>query len=216
MRKPPQDGLLRRLRCRQVRNLCHANSTWPTATHFYGYCNDRLSFSASTSGLCTDSPDVCFVNFNFSRQLIPSGAHHRTTKFVKPIPCSIITAKTKDPFQSKSTGPMLLTRDKPHGKKPRPKGFVTAMKQSSSGDRRLTFAFPAKEKTAPHEGRLVSFFSTTGASEAFRPSMFRNIFETSIFVAKPFIKFLECSRIINARNGMSLLFHKHMLHLVLG
>ena len=88
---------------RQVGNLCHTNSTRATATHFRRYCNDRLSFSASATGLRPDSPDVCFVNFNFSGQLIPSGAHHRTTQFVKPIPCSIITAKTKDPFQAKST-----------------------------------------------------------------------------------------------------------------
>jgi hypothetical protein len=81
------------------------------------------------------------------------------------------------------------------------------MKQSSRSDGRLPFAFQAKEKTTPHQGGLVSFFSTTGASKAFRPSKFRNIFKTSIFAAEPSIKILECSRIINARNGVPLLFH---------
>jgi hypothetical protein len=90
------------------------------------------------------------------------------------------------------------------------------MKQSSGSDGRLPFTFPAKEKATPHQRRLVSFFSTTGVNEAFRPSKFRNIFKASIFVAKPSIKILECSRIINARNGVPWLFHNHMLHLVAG
>jgi len=202
--------------CRQVRNFCHTNSTRASATHFRRYCNDGFPFSAPASGICPNSPDVCFVNFNLSGQLIPSGANHCTTQFMKPSPRSIITAKTKCSFQSESTGSMLLTRHKPHSKKPRPKGFVTPMKQSSRSDGRLPFAFPAKEKATPHQGWLVRFFSTTGANEASRPSKLRNIFKTSIFVAKPFVKILECSRIINARNGVPLLFHKHMLHLVLG
>src|SRR4030042_3908867 len=95
--KPPKGW------CRQVRNFCHTNSTRTTATNFRRYCNDRLSFSTSTTNLRPDSPDVRFINFNLSGQLIPSGAHHRTAQFMKPSPCSIITAKTKDSFQSEST-----------------------------------------------------------------------------------------------------------------
>jgi len=202
--------------CRQVRNLCHTNSTRTTTTHFRCYCNDRLSLSPSTANLRPNSPDVCFIYFNLSGQLIPSGAHHRTTQFMKPSPCSIVTAETKDPFQSESTGSMFLTRHKPHSKKPRPKWFMTAMKQSSRTNGRLPLTFSAKEKTTPHQGRFVSFFSTTGANKAFRPSKFRDIFKANIFAAKPFIKVLECSRIINARNRVPWLFHDHILHLVAG
>ncbi len=202
--------------CRQVRNFGHTNSTWSTTTHFRRYGHDRLSFSTSPTDLLPDSPHVGFIYFNLSGQLIPSGAHHRTTQFMKPSPGRIITAKTKDPFQSEGTGSMFLTRHKPHSQKPRPKGFVTPMKQSSRSNGRLPFTFSAKEKTTPHQGRLVSFFCTAGANKALRPSKFRNIFKASIFVAKPFIKVLDCSRIINPRNGVPWLFHDHILHLVVG
>jgi len=201
---------------RQVGNLCHTNSTRATTTHFRSYCNDRLPFSTPATDLRPNPPDVCFVNFNLSGQLIPSGAHHCTAQFVKPIPGSIIAAKTKDPLQSKSTGSMFLTRDKPHGKEPSPKRFVTPMKQSSSGDGRLAFAFPTEEKTTPHQEWLISFFPTTGTSEAFRPSKFRDILKASVFAGKPFIKILKCFRIIYARNRMPWLFYEHMLHLVAG
>jgi hypothetical protein len=90
------------------------------------------------------------------------------------------------------------------------------MKQRSRSDGRLPFTFSAKEKTTSHQGWLVSPFSTTGTNKAFWPSKFRNIFKASIFAAKPFIKVLERSRIINARNGVPWLFHDHILHLVAG
>lgn len=202
--------------CRQVRNFCHTNSTRTTTTHLRRYGNDRLSFRPSTTNLLPDSPDVGFIYFNLSGQLIPSGAHHRTTQFMKPSPGRIITAKTKDPFQSEGTGSMFLTRHKPHSQKPGPKGFVAPMKQSSRSNGRLPFTFSAKEKATPHQGRLVSFFGTAGANKALRPAKFRNIFKASIFAAKPAIKILDCSRIINARNGVPGLFHDHILHLVVG
>ena len=46
-----------------------------------------------------------------------------------------------------------------------PQSLVIPMKQSSRSDGCLPFAFQAKEKTTPHQGGLVSFFSTTGASK---------------------------------------------------
>ncbi len=135
---------------------------------------------------------------------------------VGPSHDAVYEAKSKDLFQSKSTGSMFLTRHKPHSEKPCPKWFVTAMKQSSSSNGRLPFTFSAKEKTTPHQGRLRGVFPTGRANKASRPSKFRNKFKTSTFAAKPFIKVLECSRIINARNGVPWLFHDHILHLVVG
>ena len=201
---------------RQVSDLGHANSTCTTTTHFRCYGHDRLSLSTSTANFFPGSADVFFIYFNLASQLIPSGTHHRPTQFMQPRPCRIITAKTENPFQSESIGSMFLTRHKPHSKKPCPKWFVTPMKQSSRSNGRLPFAFSAKEKTTSHQGRFLRFFTTTRAQEAFRPSEFRNIIKASSFTAKPFLKLLECPRIINARNRVPWLFHDHILHLVVG
>jgi hypothetical protein len=127
---------------------------------------DRLSLSTSAANLRPESANAFLINFNLPGQLIPSGTHHRTTQFMKSTPRSIITAKTKDSFQSESTGSVLLTRRKPHGERPRPKWFVTPMKQSSRSDGRLPFTFPAKKKTTTHQRRLGSLFPATGANKA--------------------------------------------------
>jgi hypothetical protein len=58
--------------------------------------------------------------------------------------------------------------------------------------------------------------STGGATKALWPSKLRNIGKAVLFSAKPFIKFLECSRIVNATNWMPSLFHPHILYVVAG
>ena len=187
--------------CRQVRNSCHANSARTTASHFCRDCDDRFTFSTSTTNLRPNSPNVCFIDFNLFGQLVPPGTNHCTTKLVKPIPRGIIAAKTKNPLQSESAGSMFLACHKPHCKKPGAKRLMASVKQRSSNDGSLTFTSSAKEKATPHQRWNTSFFSTTGANETFLPSKFHDIFNASIFAAKPFIKFLKGSRIVNARKG---------------
>ncbi len=62
----------------------------------------------------------------------------------------------------------------------------------------LTFTVSAQKQTTPHQRRLLCIAPATGTTETFRPSKFRNIVKASIFAAKPLIKLLERSRIINA------------------
>jgi hypothetical protein len=90
------------------------------------------------------------------------------------------------------------------------------MKQRSRSDGRLPFTFSAKKKATLHQRWFVRVYPTTGANKTFRPSKFRNIAKADIFTAKPFIKLLESSRIINAGNGVPWFFHDHILHPVLG
>ncbi len=201
---------------RYIWNDRHTYSTCTTPSNFCCYSYDRLSLSATTADFRPTASNVSFINFNSSGQLVSSGAYHRTTQFMKPNPCSIVTAKTEDPLQPKSTGSMFLTRHKPHGKKPCPKWFVSSMKQRSRSNGCLTFTVSAQKQTTPHQRRLLCIAPATRTTETFRPSKFRNIVKASIFAAKPLIKLLERSRIINAGHGLAWLFHNHILHLVAG
>jgi len=76
------------------------------------------------------------------------------------------------------------------------------MKQGSSSDRYLPFTFSAEKETTPHQRWLLGTESAIGTSKTFGPAKFRNIVKASTFAAKPFIKLLESSRIINAGNGV--------------
>ena len=76
--------------------------------------------------------------------------------------------------------------------------------------------FRQRKRPRPIKEGLSAFSPQLGQVKAFRLSKFRHILKTSIFAAEPSIKILECSRIINARNGVPWLFHNHMLHLVAG
>jgi len=203
-------------RCRQVRDFCHTNPTRTTSTYFNRYCDDCLSLDTPTTNILFDSPDVCFINFNLCGQLIPARKDHGTTQLMEPGPCSIITPKTKDPFQPEGASSMFLTHHKPHGEKPGSKRFVTSMKQSPGNDGSLPLAFSTEEEAAPHQGRLVRLYTTNGTNKAFRPAKPRNIFKASVLAAKPFVKLLRCSRIINAGNWVPWLIHDHILHLVAG
>ena len=197
-------------------NNSHTNSAWTTTPDFRRYGNNRLSLSTSPTNLRPTSPDICLINFNVSGQLIPSRAHHRTTQFMKPSPRRIVTAKSKNPFQTESASSMFLTRHKPHGQKPSSQGFVGLVKQCSRSYRCLPFTFSAKKKATPHHRGLFRLVSATGATESFWPPKLGNVVEASLFAAKPFIKLLERSRIINAGNRVSLFFHDHMLRYVAG
>jgi len=143
--------------CRKVRNHCHPNFAQAATTNFRWYCNDGFSLSTSTTNLRPDGPDVCFIYFNLSGQLFPSGEHHRTAQFVKPSPRSIVASKTKNPFQSDGTGSIFLTRHKPHSKNPCSKWFVPPMKQSPCSNGRFLFTFSTKERAKPNKDGLSCF-----------------------------------------------------------
>ena len=80
----------------------------------------------------------------------------------------------------------------------------------------LAFTFFTKKEIAVCQRWLLRMVSTVGAKETSWPSQFSNIINAGIVVAKPFVKLLECFRIIDASNRVSWLFHNRILHHVVG
>jgi len=188
---------------RYIWNNRHTYSARTTPPNFCCYCNNRFPFSTSATDFYPHASDISFINFNGSGQLVPSRTYHGTTQFMKPSPRSIVTSKPENPLQTKSAGSMLLTCHKPHGKKPSPKWLVRFMKQRSRSNGSLSFTFSAKKEITACQRWFLCNVPTAGATEASRPSKFSNIINAGIVAAKPFIKLLECFRIIDASNRVS-------------
>ena len=80
----------------------------------------------------------------------------------------------------------------------------------------ILFSATNDEFARYHQGGLFRYRSAVGADKAHRPSKPRDKGKAGILAAKPFIKLLECSRIINTGDGVPLLFHGPILHLAAG
>ncbi len=197
--------------CGHIGNNRHAYSARTASPDFCCYGNNRLSLSTSPTDLRPTASNICLINFNGTGQLISTRAHHRTTQLMKPNPRCIVAAKSENPFQTESASSMLLACHEPHGKEPSSQGFVGLVKQCPRSYRCLPFTFSAKKEASPHHRGLFRGVSATGATESIWPPKLGNVVEAGIFATKPFLKLLERSRIINAGNRVSLLFHEHML-----
>src|SRR5271157_953517 len=203
-------------RCGDIGNNGHAYSTRSTSPDFCCYGNNRLPLSTSPTDFSPTAANVCLIDFDGSGQLLSPRAHHRTTQFMEPSPRCIVAAKSENSLQTESACSMLLACQKPYGQKPGPQRFVRLVKQRSRSYRCLPFTFSAKKKAALHLRGFFRSISANGAAESFWPPKFGNVVKASLFAAKPFIKLLECSRIINARNRVSFFFHDHILRYVIG
>jgi len=201
---------------RYIGNNRHPYSAWTFSSNFSGYCNNRFPRCTTSADFFPDASHISFINFNVFGQQISARNYHCPSQFVKPSPGSIIAAKSENSFQTKSTGTMLLTCNKPHGQKPCTKRLACIMKQCSCGNGSLPLTFSTKKKTTFHQRRLFRFFSAIGTTKFFRPPKPDNIIKAGIVSTKPFIKLLECSRIIDAGNWVFWLFHSHILHHVVG
>ncbi len=63
---------------------------------------------------------------------------------------------------------------------------------------------------------VVLIGGAIAGQENLRPPELHNVGMASLFSAKPFIKFLERTGIIDATNGMFFLFYSYILHVVVG
>ena len=210
-----QNKLMKACR-RHIWNSRHSYSTWASTSHFCGNSNDNFTFGTTAADFFSYASNIGLISFDSTSQMISTWAYHCSAQFVQPSPCRIVTAKAKNTLQSKCARPILLTRNKPYCEEPSPKWFVSFMKQCSSSNRCLTFTFSAQKKSSPHYRRIFLKNSARRTTKALRPSKLRNIGKAGLFSAKPFIKFLECSRVVNATNWVPSLFHSHILHVVAG
>ena len=161
---------------------------------FYCNTNECFAFGTTTAFSWLFSTHIGLVDFYQTTQLISAGPYHRATKFLQPLPSSVIAAQAKNSLQSESICPIFLTSDVPHSTKPKPQGFPSAMKNSSGGDRSLRSTSNAMEKTPICSPSAR--FSAMRANKALRPSQCSEVFDTSGLRAKPFLKLKQVPWVI--------------------
>lgn len=130
-------------------------------------------------------------------------SHHRATQFMKPSPCCIVTAKTENPLQTKSTCSVFLTRHKPDGKKPCSKWFVSSVEQGPCRHGCLSSTTSTQEEASAHQIRLFRTITATGARKIACPSKPCDVIKACFFTNEPTVKLLERSRIIKTGNGVT-------------
>ena len=156
---------------------------------FHCNTNECFSFSATATFAWLLSTDISLVDFDQTTQLVSTGPHHRTTKFLQPLPSSMIATEVKSSLQPESICSVFLASDVPHSMKPKPQRFASTMKNSSGGNRSLPSTLNAMEK--PSIRSPSALFSAMRTNKALRPSQCSQVFDTSGLSAKPILKFKQ-------------------------
>ena len=142
------------------------------------------------------SPNVCFINLNESRELLATGAYHGSAKPVQPFPCGMVAAQAQDTLQSQRIRPVFLTRDMPHGLKPKLQGLAGLVENRSGCYRCLHIACGAAILASP--GCPGFNMAAVGALETIRPSQVVQICPAGLLGRKLLGKF---------RQGVWIIFH---------
>jgi len=167
-------------------------SLWPFI--FYGNANQSFAFSTTSSFAGLFTADIGLVNFNKSRQTITSGTDHRSTKFMKPLPSSIIAPEIKYSLESKCIGSVLLSSNVPHRPKPKGQGLSGAVKDCSRSNRGLMSTAGTME-LGPGSTPIISR-STMRTTKTVGPSESHQVSNTSGFRAKSLFKFYQSFGVI--------------------
>ncbi|OOO00885.1 MAG: hypothetical protein USCGTAYLOR_02921 [Chromatiales bacterium USCg_Taylor] len=143
------------------------------------------------------------------------GPDHRTPQFMQPAPCCAVTSQPENSLQSQRAGTLLLTRDKPHREKPRPKWFMRVMKQCARRDGRLPSTLRTLQQTTVFHPRL-RYLPAARALEALGPAKPANVVGARILTAKPSLELFKRSRVTDPYTRCTVVCHDDTLHLGAG
>src|SRR5271157_879294 len=105
---------------RYVRDTAQADAA-NAATAFLGRNDDNglvLGLSPTLSRF--RAADIGLVNLDLAEEAIAAGADHCAAQLMKPGPGGLVAAQARHPLKAQRADSVLLTGDKPHGKKPHP------------------------------------------------------------------------------------------------
>lgn len=117
-----------------VRNSEHANSSDGFPFIFRSNGNQSFFEGLSASNTFFKTSQICFINLDATSQSVAAGPNHGPSDFMKPCPCCLITAKPKDPFESKSTCTVFLGDAPPYSSEPDDQGFSSTLENRASDD----------------------------------------------------------------------------------
>ena len=156
---------------------------------FHGHDNQGFTLSPSTSPPGLLPAYIRLINFNNTRKPITSRPHHSRSHFMQPRPSRLVTAHTKDSFQSQGAGTVLLSSYPPDCSEPHRQRFVSILENCSSNYRHLVTTFRALIKYRPNQ---IGFLTPTAwATKSVWPSNLTKIIATGRICWKHGLEFLE-------------------------
>ena len=164
----------------------------PDAAQFFAslfscYHNSKLMFCTTASFPAVPPTNINFVNFNLAEKFFPAITNRTTSKLMKPGPCGIITAESKERLESKCVDSCFSCCKPPQCFEPQGQFFARTVKNCTCGKRMIKFTVCTDEKFSVTQP-IVSM-SASGADKAIGPSILKKIIIASVFIVKSFIKF---------------------------
>ena len=145
--------------CGGVGHDCHPDASNPLlGLVFHGNDDQDFPFSPSAPFSRFFSSNIRLINFNNTGKPISSRPNHGSSHLVQPRPSRLITAQTKDPFQSQGAGAIFLSSDPPNRSEPHRQRFVSTLKDCPCYHRRLVTTFRA---LIEHRPNRISFLTST-------------------------------------------------------
>ena len=189
----------------EIGDSCHANAPDAFAILLGSDDNERLAVDQSagcSAGFCR--APIGFIDFHYSLQTFPAGAHHRLSQLVEHQPRRLVTTQPQSPLEAEGTHPVLLAGYVPHRSKPHRQRKMGVLKHSPRQHRNLHPASSAKPK--PARNRPGVFLSASRTSKACGPPQLKKISSACSIIGKPSLNFSQSAWI--------LLGHRRPLHLV--
>ena len=188
---------------RCIVNLFHAHPSDFCSILLSRNDNQCLIFDLSAPQTLFKTADIGFINFYCAAKPIPARPDHRATQFMKPRPCSFITAKPKNPFQTQRACTALLAGYPPDRPEPKGQGHPAFLKYRSAGDGCLIAACSALNKGAANRPPFAALTART--TKPIRPAQFQQIAAASCFRRKSGFKF---------NKGLGVVFHAPLFYML--
>jgi len=179
---------------RGIRNPKHPNPSNGFSIFFGSNDNQCFLKGLSTSNAFFKSSQIGFIDLNTASQSFPARSNHGSPDFMKPSPCSFITAKPKNTLQTKGACAIFLGNDPPDCPEPDYQWLPCTFKYGTRYDRHLTTTGRTLKEHTPNGPR--SFSSTDRAPEIFRPAQLKQIFSAFLFRGKSLFKLSKCTGVI--------------------
>lgn len=171
----------------------HANSADARSVFFRRHDDQGFFLGLSADYSLFLTAPVGFIDFHRTLEAIPSGTHHRTSKFVQQGPRRLIAAQSQHALEGQGTSTVLLARDAPHGSEPEGKRQMAVLKDRPRSDRSLmttTATEPQPPRRFPGLRALAP-----GANKAFRPPQPKQVVPTGLVRGKAAFKVHQRLRI---------------------
>jgi len=172
--------------------------------HFDCNCNDQFSpCTTTTFSSWVFSSDQGSISFTTAAQFISSMMYNNKAHFMEPTPSGLIDSQTKNLLKSQIISIKILTRYVPNNMESKLERLSCSLRNSSSGEGNIMQTSCTSNQICPNFPAVRP--PANWANRTLRASEPQKIVVANLFCTKPFVKFLQCLRVIHTASWMNIL-----------